>query len=63
MKERPPKGDWYHRVALDFEQVDIGMDEEVIFRTDLPTNKSLIKTAVWKVFLKNSKKRKKCTSK
>ena len=30
MKERPPKGDWYHRVALDFEQVDISMDKEVI---------------------------------
>ena len=58
MKERPLKGDWYHRVALDFEQVDISMDEEMIVRTDLPTYKSLIKTAMWKVFFKELQEKK-----
>ena len=46
MKERHLKGDWYRRVALDFEQVDISMDEEEIMRTDLLTYKSLFKSAV-----------------
>ena len=63
MKERPLKGDWYIRVASDFEQVDIPMDEEVIMRTDLSSYKSIIKTAMWKLFLRNFKRRKKSTSK
>ena len=42
MKEKPLKGDWYHRVPLDFEQVDISMDKEVIIRTDLPPYKSVL---------------------
>ena len=52
MKERPLKGDWYYRVASDFQQVDITMNEEEIIRTDLITYKSIIKTAVWKLFYK-----------
>ena len=58
MKERPLKGDWYHRVTLDFEKVDISMFEEVIIRTDLPTYTSLIKTAMWKVFFKELQEKK-----
>ena len=41
IKERPLKGDWYFRVASDFEE---------IMRTDLSTFKIIIKTAVWKLF-------------
>ena len=43
MKERPLKGDWYNRVALDFEQIQVKMDEEAIMGTDLVTYKTLIK--------------------
>ena len=58
MKERPLKGDWYIRVASDFEQVDIPMDEEVIMRTDLSSYKSIIKTAMWKLFFKELQEKK-----
>ena len=50
IKERPLKGDWYFRVASDFEQANINMDEEEIMRTDLSTFKIIIKTAVCKLF-------------
>ena len=58
MKERPLKGDWYNRVALDFEQIQVKMDEEAIMGTDLVTYKTLIKTAVWKLFFKELQGRK-----
>ena len=58
MKERPLKGDWYNRVILDFEQAEVDMDEEAIIRTDLMTYKTLIKTAVWKLFFKQLQERK-----
>ena len=37
IKERPWKGDWYNKVASDFEQVNISMDEEELMRTDSST--------------------------
>ena len=52
MKERSLKGNLYIRVASDFEQVGMPMDEEVIMRTDLASYKLIIKTAMWKLFFR-----------
>ena len=52
MKENPIKGDWYFKVANDFKQVNIEMNEDTIINTDMVTFKKLVKLEVWKLFFK-----------
>ena len=58
MKENPLKGDWYHKVAADYKNANLELNEDAILNTYLPQFKLIVKRAVWKMFFQELQEKK-----